>query len=112
MPSGIQCWDASGNLTIDLTTNFVKFLGVLNIGKDFTGATTTGTVTDTRFTAYTGHTAFNAVVASGVRDIKNYFPVISISGNVLTWTYPSTTPLYSGGILINRPNATIIYGIQ
>ena len=110
MPSGMQVWDASGNLVFNIDTNVVKFLGVISVGKDYTGATTSGTVTDSRFTAYTGHTPFFTAVGAGISD-EGYDVQVSISGNTLTWTFPQATPQYLGGVLINRPNRTILYGI-
>lgn len=110
MPSGIQVWDASGNLVFNIDTNVVKFLGVISVGKDHTGETGSGTVTDSRFTAYTGHTPFFTAVGGGI-SVDGWDVDVSISGNVLTWTYPQATPLYVGGVLVNRPNRTILYGI-
>jgi hypothetical protein len=110
MPQGLQIWDTSGNSIFDVTTGLIKFLGTVTVGKDYTGATTSGTVTDSRFTSYTAHTAFFANITS--TPDQDYSEVeIVISGNTLTWTYPNPTPEYSGGVLINRPNAFIVYGI-
>lgn len=30
MPTGLQCWDASGNLTVDLTSRMTRLLGYVN----------------------------------------------------------------------------------
>ena len=32
MPTGLQCWDASGNLTVDLTSRMTRLLGYVNQG--------------------------------------------------------------------------------
>jgi hypothetical protein len=110
MPSGIQIWDASGNLVFNVDTPVVKFLGLISVGKDYTGETTSGTVTDGRFTAYAGHSSFFTAIGAGM-SFDGLDVQVSISGNTLTWTYPQATPAYFGGVLINRPNRTILYGI-
>ncbi|WP_102945661.1 hypothetical protein [Stenotrophomonas sp. VV52] len=30
MPTGLQCWDANGNLTVDLTSRMTRLLGSVN----------------------------------------------------------------------------------
>lgn len=101
MPAGIQVWDASGNLIMNFDTTLVKFLGVISVGTSYTGSQQSGTVTDSRFTAYAGHTPFYTAVGGNIND-ENYDVQISISGNVLTWTFPNATA---------RPDRTILYGI-
>lgn len=32
MPTGLQCWDASGNLTVDLTSRMTRLLGYVYQG--------------------------------------------------------------------------------
>lgn len=32
MPTGLQCWDANGNLTVDLTSRMTRLLGEINQG--------------------------------------------------------------------------------
>lgn len=32
MPTGLQCWDANGNLTVDLTSRMTRLLGAINQG--------------------------------------------------------------------------------
>lgn len=32
MPTGLQCWDANGNLTVDLTSRMTRLLGSINQG--------------------------------------------------------------------------------
>jgi hypothetical protein len=32
MPTGLQCWDANGNITVDLTSRMTRLLGYVNQG--------------------------------------------------------------------------------
>ena len=32
MPTGLQCWDAAGNITVDLTSRMTRLLGYVNQG--------------------------------------------------------------------------------
>lgn len=32
MPTGLQCWDGNGNLTVDLTSRMTRLLGSVNQG--------------------------------------------------------------------------------
>jgi hypothetical protein len=101
MPAGIQVWDASGNLIMNFDTTLVKLLGVLSVGTSYTGTQQSGSVTDTRFTAYAGHTPFYTAVGAALAN-DNADVQVSISGNVLSWSYPGAT---------GRPDRTILYGI-
>jgi hypothetical protein len=102
MPAGFQSWDASGNLVVDLTNRIAKMMGTLQVGASYTGSTMSGTVTDSRFTAYAGCEPFAAVIAGSFFQMHQH-PSITISGNTLTWTFPAGS---------SRPDTTIIYGIR
>lgn len=104
MASGVQCWNASGQKTLDLTTRVAKFFGTASIGNSYTGTATSGTITDSRFTAYSGLTPFAFIVAGGI-DFDGNRAVFSFSGNVLTWTFPN-----GSGNSYTRPDTTFIYG--
>ena len=110
MPAGLEIFNSSGTSIFQTTSALVKFLGVLQIGADYTGETQSGSVTDSRFTAYTGHVAFFENTAAAF-STDGYNADVTLSGNTLSWSYPDPTPYYAGGFLLNRPNATIIYGI-
>lgn len=101
MAAGLQVFDASGNLIMDLGDRIAKVLGVLNIGNSYTGATMSGSVTDGRFTSYAGTTPWFAIISSTFFR-QELHPVLSISGNTLSWDFPAGS---------TRPDTSILYGI-
>ena len=107
MAFGLEAWNADGTKTISITTKVAKFFGVASIGNSHTGASVSGTITDARFTAYSGHVAFAMPITGGI-DPDGNTAVFSISGNVLTWSFPNGAS--SPGSL-TRPDTTFTYGI-
>jgi hypothetical protein len=101
MPAGLQTFDASGALVVDIDTRIAKVLGVLNVGASYTGGAMSGSVTDARFTAYTGVVSWFGLISSTFFRHAEH-PVISISGNTLSWQFPTGSP---------RPDTSIVYGI-
>ena len=101
MPQGLEINDSAGNLVLGLTDDILKIFGVLSIGQSYTGTNQTGTLTDSRFTAYSGSASFYILIA-GEQYNPRYDAAISISGNVLTWTFPSTSL---------RPDSVFVYGV-
>lgn len=105
MAMGIQCWNASGIKTLDIDTRIAKFLGTSQVGNTYTGSSTSGTITDNRFTAYSGTIPFAFILAGGVDNDGNRVQ-FSFSGDVLTWSFPN-----GAGGTQTRPDTTFIYGI-
>lgn len=101
MGVGLQIWNSSGNLIFDTGDQVVKFMGSLIVGSGGLD-TATGTITDTRFTAYAGHTPFYFRVETGSGSTIYDAPVWTFSGNNLNWSFPNPS---------SRPNSKIIYGI-
>lgn len=97
---GTFAWNADGSVKFDPTKQTIKFLGNATIGGS--GSASSGTITDSRFTAYAGHKPFWARVeiasGSAVHDIATY----SFSGNNLNWAFPA------GSLKVAEK---IIYGI-
>lgn len=106
MPVGLQIFDASGNLRLDLSDRLFKFFGVAQIGDAYTGTSASGTITDSRFTAWSGAVPF-AFIIDGSIDPDGNAPEFSVSGNVLTWTFPRSV----SGSSYTRPSTTFAYGI-
>lgn len=100
MPQGIEIYNSSGTKTFDSSESIVKFFGELNIGVSFTGSASSGSITDSRFTAYASNIPFFIITKGGFWDLYQV-PQISISGNTLSWNFPGD----------ERPDTTIIYGI-
>lgn len=97
----LELWDTvTLEKTLDSTTKLPKFLGVYSLGSSSAG---TGTITDSRFTAYGGYAPFIFTIADGggIENMGNG-AVWSFSGNNLNWAFPNAT----------RPSQTIIYGVR
>lgn len=107
MAVGLEAWNASGVKTISITTKVAKFFGTASIGNSHTGAAVSGTITDTRFTQYSGHTPFAMPINGGI-DPNGNTAVFSFNGNTLTWSFPNGTQSPGSE---TRPNTTFTYGI-
>ena len=106
MAMGIQCWNAAGTKTLDIDTRIAKFFGTAQVGHAYTGTTASGTITDSRFTAYSGHTPFAFAIETSF-DLDGSSCVFSFAGNVLTWSFPNSV----SGTPSTRPATTFVYGI-
>lgn len=91
MPQGLQVFDASGNVMVDLTTSITRVLGMADIG------TSNGSITDTGFS--TGIPWWVVLCTSTGSNI--FSPSIGVSGNVLSYTFP-----------LSGLTARIIYGVR
>jgi len=107
MSFGLETWNASGIKTLSITTKIAKFFGTASIGNSHTGTAVSGTITDSRFTQYSGHTPFAMPITGGI-DPNGNTAVFSFSGNTLTWSFPNGA--LSPGTE-TRPNTTFTYGI-
>jgi hypothetical protein len=105
MTQGVECWNASGQKTLDISSRIAKFFGIANIGYTTTGTAGSGTITDTRFTSYTGTIPFAFVIQGGV-DFNFNTATFTFSGNVLTWTF-----LNASADNASRPPTTFVYGV-
>lgn len=107
MPTGFEAYLPSGVQTIGLTSSIAKFLGITNIGQSYTGNSNSGSFTDSRFTAYSGHTPFVQQL-NAFLDTEGNFPTFSFSGSTLNWVFPR------GGTPAEwwtRPDTSFVYGI-
>lgn len=107
MAYGLEAWNASGIKTIGITTKVAKFFGVASVGNSHTFGATSGTITDARFTQYSGHTPFAMSISGGIDPNGNVL-ILSISGNTLTWSFPNGSQEPGA---FTRPNNIITYGI-
>lgn len=108
MSYGLEAWNAAGQKTISIDTKIAKFFGVATIGDFYTGTAVSGTITDSRFTQYSGHTPF-AIPIFGSIDTEGNSASFSFSGNTLTWTFNNGAQ--SPGAL-TRPTTIFTYGIS
>ncbi len=97
MASGLQVWDADGNLMVDLTTRLCKFLGTVTVGS---GSAATGYVTVPEFTQ-NGNEGFFYRADGAYFDYSQRAAVFYIDGNRLYWQFPTSA----------RPAQTVNYGV-
>lgn len=102
MPQGLQIFDSAGVLILDATDTLAKLFGGQSIGTSYTGSTASGSIADGRFTQFSGHTPFVAIINGDTWNI-GLTPQFSFSGNNLNWSFPHAT---------SRPNTTFIYGVS
>lgn len=110
MAYGIQCFDSSGNLTLDISDRLTRVLGSFSIPSS-AAAGATGTVTNAAFSGdyfleVRGNVTSTATGLGGlVGMIAAKVIQFSVSGNTLTWSIISTV---SGATM--PANITVIYG--
>ena len=77
MPQGLQVWDASGNLILDLTDRLGRILGISTLTSP-----TDGSITDAGFAS--GTPWFICLpISSGAAST----PQCSVAGNVISWDF-------------------------
>lgn len=106
MAFGAQFWNGATDKTLDIDSRVAKFFGSAQVGNTHTGTTASGTITDSRFTAYSGTTPF-VFVLGGSFDLDGNRCEFSFAGNVLTWNFPNSV----SGSAWTRPDTTFVYGI-
>lgn len=98
MASGLQCFDSSGNLTFTSEDRLARFIGSIAIANNTDGSTTVAGI------AALG-TVFMFFLSNGesVYGIGN--PLISSSGDVISWSYGTApTGMRSSGIIFYGVN--------
>lgn len=94
MPAGLQIWDAAGRLQVDISTKLYRFIGAVSSG------TSAGSIANDGL--YQG-TPFSFSVLSGSAGFGAFGPIVTFSGNVMSWSFKPGTPAIS---------ATIFYGVS
>lgn len=81
MPQGLQCWDASGTLLVDITDRLTRILGVTTVS-----AGGSGTVTDDGFlTGSPFCIAIRSAVGLSTFNSSMVPPDISFASNVMSY---------------------------
>jgi hypothetical protein len=100
MPAGLQIWNASGALILDATQRCGRVLSI----QQLTGGVS-NSYTDSRLSQGTPFVAYQrdktCHLSYGYGGIQS--PVISISGNTVTWTYSALNASYdeyAAGLLV------------
>ncbi|MCY0385667.1 hypothetical protein OVY01_00105 [Robbsia sp. Bb-Pol-6] len=95
MANGLRCWDASGNLTLDVTDRLTRFLGSLSTGTAAGSASIAGFSTGTPWIHVLDSVNPSAATTQA--------PSVSISGTTISWSYASTT--------LAKRAVTVLYGV-
>lgn len=86
MPQGLQCWDASGTLLVDITDRLTRILGATAISAGATGSVMNdGFLTGTPFCI-----AIRTAYGSAYMNSSMVAPVIGFVGN--TMNYAANSP--------------------
>lgn len=102
----LQTWSPTGVPMLQLGDRIYKFFGsAVQVGWSTTGGAQSGTITDSRFTQYPGCTPFAWAITGRVDPVAGGL-VLSVSGNVLTWSFPKASATAT-----TRPDTLIAYGI-
>jgi hypothetical protein len=100
MGLGIECYDASGNLTFSADDYLGRVLGTINV----VGANNNGSFTDANLLSGTPWALFFSD-GSGAGSVTC---VVSVSGNLINWTFGGLNANNSGF----NPSGFILYGIK
>ncbi|WP_438396499.1 hypothetical protein [Caballeronia sp. DA-9] len=82
MPAGLQCWDASGNLVVDITSRLPRFVGSAPVGPG-----NTSSITNANLALGTVWYAFQPQQIWGFQNMDVSRPIFSVSGSTISWTY-------------------------
>lgn len=97
MTVGLQTFDESGNIVIDLTSRLCRFIDYFDTTASTTGSKTVSIPANTRL-------FFISVPLGTVRPYQ-YSADVKVSGSVITWDYISRTNKMFKGV-----NTRIYYG--
>lgn len=101
MPAGLQCWDASGNLVVDITSRLPRFVGSAPVDSH-----SSTSVSDARLAGGTVWFAFQPTQIWGFQNMDVSRPIFSVSGNTISWTWSA------GATTRNiKIEGTLFYGI-
>ncbi len=94
MPAGLEVFDNRGWLTFQATDHLPRILGYddNNPGVVGGGVGFSGSRTDARLTSGEGVPFFYFIPTGGDGIAGALYPTLSMSGNTVSWTYPSTSP--------------------
>jgi hypothetical protein len=98
--AGLQVWDQNGNIILDATYRVMRIINSIGIGQTYP----TGSITNALL-AQGGWASFQPAVMPGAGFLSGgmLMPSFSISGSVLTWSYPAvnnaTYDTWQNGIL-------------
>ena len=95
MPTGFECYDTQGRLTLSLSDSITRIIGTVDTGL------ANGSISVPALTS--GRPFF---ITTGLDSVKLdfYMPRVSVSGSTLTWTFVQATDNF-------RKACRIVYGV-
>jgi hypothetical protein len=100
MAAGLQCFDASGNLVVDITSRLPRFVGSAQL----TGGN--NSVSDSRLAVGAVWYAFQPSQIWGFINMDISRPIFSVSGTTISWTYSAGAGSHNLQI-----QGTLFYGV-
>jgi hypothetical protein len=100
MAAGLQCFDASGNLVVDITSRLQRFVGAVQL----LGGNSS--VTNSNLAAGTVWYAFQPAQIWGFINMDVSRPIFSVSGNTISWTYSPAAGIHNLQII-----GTLFFGV-
>jgi hypothetical protein len=101
MPAGLQCFDASGNLVVDITSRLPRFVGSAAVGPG-----NTPSVSNANLAAGTVWYAFQPSQIWGFINMDVSRPIFSVSGTTISWVYSAGAGTHNMQI-----PGTLFYGV-
>ncbi|MDR5774920.1 MULTISPECIES: hypothetical protein [unclassified Caballeronia] len=92
MAYGLRCRDASGNITVDITDRLTRVIGTFSTGGS-----------DGSFTVNVTGSVWFMVLDDSQYSRTVLAPIVTLSGNTISWTFPSTT--------YGTRAVTVMYGV-
>ena len=97
MAAGLQCFDASGNLIVDITSRLTRIAGSAAVNANGSVAVPVGAV----------WYAFQPTTIWGYISMNIQRPVFSVSGTTLSWVYSAP----ASGTPAHTIQGTVFFGI-
>jgi hypothetical protein len=100
MAAGLQCFDASGNLVVDITSRLPRFVGSVQL----LGGNSS--VSNSSLAAGTVWYAFQPSQIWGFINMDVSRPIFSVSGTTISWTYSAASGIHNLQII-----GTLFFGV-
>lgn len=98
MPAGIQCFDSSGNLVVDITARLSRYSGSSSVSGSAGAVSVAGTGTI--------WFAFQPTLIWGFINMDVTRPIFTVSGTTLSWSY--SAPATGNN---TKVTGTVFYGV-
>lgn len=97
MALGLQIWNSSGQLTLQVSDSLTKYVGTFNLAQNASNGSAT-------YAALAGGRPFSVCWRTSTSPTMYIVPLITFSGTTVYWTYP-------GGATASRAAVTVVIGV-